>query len=370
MIISLPKLALPAALLLAACSGSSGGGGGPAGSFSVDANGGALVVSSGVLQGLRLDIPSGSLSSSVVITVDAGTAIAQAGWLDVGPVAAFTPADTMFDSPVSLTLPFDKSIVPAGTLDADFAVKVLDSQSGAISDLVPATVDREGTVSVAVDRLATFWVAVPVVDPNASDIAIDRYLPLNVGDTYEFDKNLTVAVAELANPPHPNLGLSNVLALVLTEAGVDQGIYLDREPDGSLVSLGEFSDSFQFVYSNPLLRAPSRPVLDAVFEAKTTWTGYVPFGTQTPLIAGNMALKATVVRVDPEEAVRLTGFADVVQLVTETTMTVPGVTGQLQELTFLWLARGVGLVGITDERGREFSLQRALVGGVVVTPGQ
>lgn len=62
-------------------------------------------------------IPAGALSTNTEIKVEqssAGAPTLPAGFIASGPMFAFTPHGTAFALPVTITLPFDPSLVPAG----------------------------------------------------------------------------------------------------------------------------------------------------------------------------------------------------------------------------------------------------------------
>ena len=81
------------------------GGIGPAGG--TVSNGGAQVV-----------VPAGALSQTTSIAIEqtsSGAPPLPAGVVSFGPMFAFTPHGTTFAAPVTVTLPYDPSLVPAGT---------------------------------------------------------------------------------------------------------------------------------------------------------------------------------------------------------------------------------------------------------------
>ena len=106
------------ALALAACGGGGGDGGGvvpppaptevtvgPAGGTVTDASGAQVVV------------PAGALAQATTISVgqsSKGAPPLPAGVTVFGPMFAFTPHGTAFAAPVTITVPFDPALVPAG----------------------------------------------------------------------------------------------------------------------------------------------------------------------------------------------------------------------------------------------------------------
>ncbi|HKU13141.1 MAG TPA: hypothetical protein VJQ52_02025 [Steroidobacteraceae bacterium] len=68
--------------------------------------------------GAQVVIPAGALAQTVAIAIeetDAGAPPLPAGVVRFGPMFAFTPHGTTFATPVTVTLPYDPSVVPAGT---------------------------------------------------------------------------------------------------------------------------------------------------------------------------------------------------------------------------------------------------------------
>ena len=108
------------ALTLAACGGGGGsndgggGGGTPPASTIVGPAGGTVNGPNGA----KLVIPAGALATDTTIGIAqiAGSATPlPSGFSVSGPVFAFTPHGTTFSVPVTITLPFDPALVPAGT---------------------------------------------------------------------------------------------------------------------------------------------------------------------------------------------------------------------------------------------------------------
>ncbi len=122
---------LSAVSLLALCAacgggGESGDGGGnppappapappaPPPPTGIGASGGTVTEASGA----KVVVPAGALTTSTAIAVtqtSTGAPALPAGVTAFGPIYAFTPHGTAFATPVTITVPFDPSSVPAGT---------------------------------------------------------------------------------------------------------------------------------------------------------------------------------------------------------------------------------------------------------------
>jgi uncharacterized delta-60 repeat protein len=109
-------------LTLGACGGSddgdgggvSGGGGAPPVSAVIGPAGGTVTGPSGA----SVVIPPGALATSTTITItqtSAGAPPLPGGFAASGQMFAFTPHGTTFSAPVTITLPFDRALLPAGS---------------------------------------------------------------------------------------------------------------------------------------------------------------------------------------------------------------------------------------------------------------
>lgn len=102
---------------LAACGGGDddgGSGGTPAAGTVVGAAGGTVVGPNGA----KVEIPPGALATDTTIRIDqtsAGAPALPGGFTASGQTYAFTPHGTTFAVPVTMTLPFDPALVPAGS---------------------------------------------------------------------------------------------------------------------------------------------------------------------------------------------------------------------------------------------------------------
>jgi uncharacterized delta-60 repeat protein len=102
-------------IVLAACGGGGddGGGGAPGTGTVVGAAGGTVAGPNGA----SVVIPPGALAQSTAIVVaqsSTGAPALPAGMAALGVMFAFTPHGTAFTAPVTITVPFDPALVPAG----------------------------------------------------------------------------------------------------------------------------------------------------------------------------------------------------------------------------------------------------------------
>lgn len=309
--------------------------------------------------GTKLDIPAQALSAPAFITVGAGTVVPEAGWMAVGPAAAWSPAGLRFDVPATLTLPFDPASIPAGAADTDLRVKFVDA-NGNIQTLIPTSIDRaSGLVTVPITQLGTYWVSAPFVDPNQTTADLREYLPLNLGDRYEYDTGFTINVEPGINNDPSLAYVDNNLGVLRVESTLFQN-------DGTLVTNGWTGRIYQFDMATPLVRAPAMPTFGQQYTASSPWTLTIPPGSAVPAATGMTDLIGEVQRVPVQEALATTGFADVLQLATVRTWSVDGFGVFEEELDFVWLARNVGPVLFEDSTAVRHVLTSATVAGQTV----
>ena len=122
-IINRVRIAAAGALLaLAACGGGGGGGGDGAGGAGATTTSTTVVGAAGGTvagpNGVTLVIPPGALAGNVTITIEqtaSGAPAPPASLTLAGAMYAFTPHGTTFAVPVTMRLPFDRAMVPAGS---------------------------------------------------------------------------------------------------------------------------------------------------------------------------------------------------------------------------------------------------------------
>jgi len=331
------------------------------GSLLIGTGGGLIIAPSGPIGGAALSVPAGALTDTVLITASEGQVVAEPGWIDVGPAVAWAPAGLGFAVPATMTLPFDPSRIPAGIPDGALRVKFVD-ENGALQTLVPTSVDRAtGLVTLPVSSLGTFWVAAPIVDPDATTADLRDYLPLTIGDRYEFDTGLVIDV-------EPGIRNDPSLAYVDQNLGILRVESTLFQNDGTLITNGWTGSIYQFEFHSPLVRAPAMPTFGDRFTSSAPWTLTIPPGSANPVFTGTTDLIGEVTRIDPAEALATTGYGDVLQVATERTWSVDGFGVFEVELDFLWLARGIGPVLFEDSTGVRSVITGATVGGQPITP--
>ncbi|MEP7297981.1 MAG: Calx-beta domain-containing protein, partial [Burkholderiales bacterium] len=155
-------LAASACLVLTACGGGGGddgdaGGGAPTAGTVVGAAVGAVAGPSGA----SVVIPPGALAADTTIRIEQtsnGAPVLPGGFVVAGQTFAFTPHGTTFAVPVTMTLPFDPALVPAGskpTLYKTNAQNQWEQVSGATVDAgkVSAQVTGFSFGTAGVERL-------------------------------------------------------------------------------------------------------------------------------------------------------------------------------------------------------------------------
>jgi hypothetical protein len=144
------------------CGGGGGGGGGagttaaPSFSAVIDQSGGSLAgpLNSGVV------VPPLALGGPVTITAAVGDPIVRAGSNPIGSAVRFGPEGTVFQSPVTITLPFAPSSVPAGQSTSQIIVAKRDESTGSVSVLPVGSVGNE-TLTFTTISFSTFQGHVP-----------------------------------------------------------------------------------------------------------------------------------------------------------------------------------------------------------------
>jgi Calx-beta domain/ZU5 domain len=102
-------------------SGCGGGGGGDSGGGGTSQTGTVVGAAGGTVtgpNGAKVVIPAGALATDTTINIEqiaSSTAVLPAGFSVSGQIFAFTPHGTTFAVPVTMTLPFNPALVPAGT---------------------------------------------------------------------------------------------------------------------------------------------------------------------------------------------------------------------------------------------------------------
>ena len=148
-------------LVAAACGGGGGGDGGgnpqPAPAVGIGTAGGTVVGPAGA----QVVVPAGALAQSTAVVVaqsSSGAPPLPAGVTAFGPMFAFTPHGTAFAVPVTITVPFDPALLPAGTQPA-----LYKTNAGELAFEAVAGASRVGNTMVA--SVGSFSLAVVGTPP-------------------------------------------------------------------------------------------------------------------------------------------------------------------------------------------------------------
>jgi uncharacterized delta-60 repeat protein len=152
-------LVLIAGLALAGCGGGGDSGGDPApppppAPAGIGAAGGTVAGPSGA----QVVVPAGALTSSIEIVVaqsSAGAPALTTGLTSYGQIFAFTPHGTTFTMPVTVTVPFDPSLVPAGATPALYKTNAARTAW----DVVAGATVSGSTMTAPVSGFSNFVVA-------------------------------------------------------------------------------------------------------------------------------------------------------------------------------------------------------------------
>jgi hypothetical protein len=123
------------------------------------------------LHGARLDVPADMAPAGTSLLLTSGAAVAvpnPATQQSAGPAVWVQPTTLVLAAPATLTIPYDRLLVPR-TADAaaDLRVARLDPR-GTITVLVPSVDTSQRTVTVTTDRLGRFVAFAPKGPPDPS----------------------------------------------------------------------------------------------------------------------------------------------------------------------------------------------------------
>jgi hypothetical protein len=173
--------------MLVACGGSDGPAAAPPGTM-IGAAGGTVSAAGGA----QVVVPPGALAADTAIAVaasSAGSPPLPAGLITYGVSYAFTPHGTTFAVPVTITVPFDASMVPAGV------TPVLYKTSAAGTwEAVPGAIVNAGTITAQVSSFS--WLIVgnplPAAATGLNGTWISTYHCTGSGGTFDGEDTLTV----------------------------------------------------------------------------------------------------------------------------------------------------------------------------------
>ncbi len=294
------------ALAVSGCGGGGGdtGGGGTQQSGAVVGPTGGTVVGP---NGAKVVIPAGALATDTTINIAqiaASTAALPAGFSVSGQTFAFTPHGTTFAVPVTMTLPFNPALVPAGTTpqfyktnaqfqweqitNATFGADTASAQVTSFSDVViviPPVIPPLEPVSMLRE-----WEFKLIPGSAIGEVTLDGDTLL-AGQLEEF-ATFGTAVADIAyigvNQSFPSDGLANGM-IFSSPDGVTYGVFAEApyarlggpNPIGSIARLKQ-TQSF-------IKRA-----VNATFKFTLTRVEIETIDFNTPLLTGVAPLKGEV----------------------------------------------------------------------------
>jgi uncharacterized delta-60 repeat protein len=161
----------------------------------IGATGGTVTEASGA----KVVVPAGALAAQTNIAVTQssnGAPALPAGVTNFGPIYAFTPHGTTFAAPVTITVPFDPTKVPAGTTPVLYKTNAAQSEW---AEVAGATVSG-ASMSGAVTSFSFLFVG-PIQPP-----ALEKGAPKRDWIVIEFRRNRSV-VEPLTDIDNQNGGL-------------------------------------------------------------------------------------------------------------------------------------------------------------------
>jgi hypothetical protein len=121
-----------------------------------------------------VQVPAGALTSPSMITITGVNAPPPANAAVVGPAFDFGPSGQTFTTPVTLTLPFDPTLIPSGKSAADILVYTAPLGSSEYTTLRPTV--SGNTVQVKTTHFTVYLPAVPTA-PAALDFGVPQSSP-------------------------------------------------------------------------------------------------------------------------------------------------------------------------------------------------
>jgi hypothetical protein len=162
---------------------------------SIGPSGGQVEAAGG---GATVAVPAGALTTSTNVTVTGTSATAPTGTTSVGAPYLFGPEGTQFAQPVTVTLAFDPTQLPAGFTSADIVVFTAPAGTMQFSEL-PTTLSDATHVQATTTHFSIFLPAVHDKDKKQdmavapADLAVAAATP---------DMSVASAPPDLAAKPH------------------------------------------------------------------------------------------------------------------------------------------------------------------------
>ncbi len=325
--------------------------------------GGTLALHTGPLAGLRLVVHPGSVSENLQLSVELGEDSPELAFNSIGASVLIRPANVVFSPPATLILPFDKDLLPAGTVDESLEVRRRSVYSGPIGTR-SLGVDRvHGHLAVPVDRISprsTYW---PAVRELGASIDMRRYLPDVDFGFYRYSDGNRI---QLRMPSaHANISATApVTELSFIDADGEGGFYLHRTASGEILRLGEYFlglNSYQELHDGNLW-APAFFSDGGSVSARADYQAVAPFGSSNLAYTGSVSGTTSVELLFESFETPIGRYSDVVRLhrFEEYTDSLGG-AGSFEFV--LYLAADVGPLAYQLGAGETHLLIEAVVGG-------
>ncbi len=330
------------------CGSGGGGGAEPAAVAAGGSQGVELEVTEGPLTGVKVSIPAGAASTAFELTVARALATAQPGFEIVGPAVTLGPVSLNLQAQGRISLPYlsgqpsvlwrrpDGEVVEVGPVTQDFANQRIEFDAMSLGTYWPASRYFNG--------VRTFF-----------------YLPMGNGDVWDFDNGMTAQMTRTTS--EPRLEGTTVQKLEFAADGELFGLYLRGTGFGPTDLLGFYtqgaSGSQQQLHPATVF-FPGAVTLGLPVTGEFPFSRFQPLAASLPSAVGRGDVAAVVThRADVETPAQT--FEDILELSVVMQSRDAGGAAQARTIT-LWLARNVGLVGVSMQ-GSVGWLRAATVGG-------
>ncbi len=248
-----------AALCLTACH-NSGGTTTPSASLQLTASGGTMRINEGPLSGFSIEFPLHAVSQDVTVRVHVGAVTELDGFVAASEAITFSPAGLELRRAATITIPSKFSY----TANTRFMSKIVRRDSvGTVREAYRDSNLEDWKILT----LDTCW----RVDAHQSmDFPLSDFLPLEIGDSYEYEHNYVFRVDDLRQDPrfvgHEAIGLLRQQAgrFLSIYASETHGTFLEKSSSGEVLGLGQWANKLPIRGSVP---QPSGIVTDWLAEA-------------------------------------------------------------------------------------------------------
>ncbi len=318
-------------------------------------SGGMLSISEGPLAGTVAEFPEGALARPQRISIAEARPIAHPGFVAIGPAIELRPGNLQLLQPLLLTLPFDEN-ARAGSPP----VLLARGPSGVI-ELDTTAAASEPSATAAISEPVTAWVGERLF----GGVPTSELLPLQDGNRWELDNDLTVTAVEVTD--EPNFPGETLVVLAFERPREDLAFYLELTNGGSGmrgVRTTTGGSGYQEVHA-AVPFAPPAVTLGQPIEAAYTLKGFEPYGSTAQNYTGTARLRIT-----PEFRASTTTPLGTFDGLLVLRMRLQQVDSRGQSRTIdcaLSLARGVGPVEV-EMFGVASQLLAGSVGGQPIAP--